>query len=114
MTVRGLLVVLALGVQTEPSTALACHRYAIWRYPTPQRCQTVAGRTARDMARRPQAPSRRVALITPTVGAQGSSLFFPAAPTLDIPLPVLGPVEAVEAAGETRARLMLRAALETP
>jgi hypothetical protein len=29
-------------------------------------------------------------------------------------MPVLGPIEAVEAAGETRARLMLRAALRSP
>ena len=130
---------LTLALAADP--ALACHRFRTWHYPWPQRCRIVAGSHAREMARGPQAPSRRVALlVTPTVGTQGSSAIIvsPAGPTLDIPdkfpnfgssrekaaiqlptypalpLPVLGPVEAVEAADETRARLMLRAVLGDP
>ena len=38
MTVRGFLVALALLASAEPSTALACHRYSIWKNPWPQRC----------------------------------------------------------------------------
>jgi hypothetical protein len=116
MTVRGLFIAAALLASAPayaPSSArAACRLHAIWHYPWPQGCRT--GPHAREMARGPQAPSRRVALlVTPTVGTQGSSAIIvtPAGPTLE-PMPALGPVEAVEASGETRARLLLRAALE--
>ena len=92
MTVRGLLVVLALALQAEPSTALARHCYAVWRYPWPQRCGVETRRAV--------------------VSREKAAIELPTDPALA--LPALGPVEAVEAAGETRARLMLRAALGDP
>jgi hypothetical protein len=41
MTVRGLLVAVALLASAEPSTALACRLHSVWRYPWPQRCGVV-------------------------------------------------------------------------
>ena len=112
---RPVLLALVLFAST-PVDAAACHRYSVWRYPRAQSCPTVAGHRAREMARGPQAPSRRVALITPTVGGQTVSaiIFSPAAPTRDIALPSLARTDCVggEADEATRARLLLRAALE--
>jgi hypothetical protein len=76
MTVRGLW--LALALFGSAPTEAAAHCYSRWHYPRPQRCQ-VEGRVAREMARWPQAPSRRVAQITPTVGEQA---ILPSSPPL--------------------------------
>ena len=100
-----------------PVHAAACHHYSVWYYPRPQRCQ-VDGRVAREMARWPQAPSRRVAQITPTVGEQA---ILPSSPPLlrrheepDIALPGLASadLDGGEADEPTRAKVLLRAALE--
>jgi hypothetical protein len=115
MTARGLLIVLALALQAEPSTALARHCYAVWRYPWPQRCGVlVASRLATVRSPEPVTPVTPEKLLKFGSGREKAAIELPPKPHPVILLPVLGPVEAVEAAGETRARLMLRAALGDP
>jgi hypothetical protein len=80
------LVVAPLLLLTLVEPASACHRFSRWRYPWPQRCNVV-------VVLPPSAPE--------TV------------PQPEIPLPDLTPIGKGEEADEaTRARLLLRAALE--
>jgi hypothetical protein len=46
--VKGFIVVLAL-VSADP--ALACHRFHVWRYPTPQRCGIIIAQAAHPASR---------------------------------------------------------------
>ena len=104
---------IALALALLASTPVEAHCFARWYYPWPQRCQ-VAGHRTREMERGPQAPSRRVALIvTPTVGEQ-DLLPSSAACCADIPLPSLARADCDggEADEPTRAKVLLRAALE--
>jgi hypothetical protein len=110
MTLRGILLAAAF-MASQPVEA---HCYSRWHFPWPQRCQ-VAGHRTREMARWPQAPSRRVAHVTPTVGEQG---LLPSSATCcadpDMPLPSLtsADLDGGEADEPTRTRVLLRAALE--
>lgn len=107
---RRLMLALAL-MASQPVDAAACHRYARWYYPWAQSC----GRSTREVARWPHAPSRRVALVTPTVGGQA---FVPPSVACcadaDIALPSLtrADLDEPEADEPTRTRVLLRAALE--
>jgi len=102
------------------ATPVEAHCYERWYYPWPQGCKVVGlhGRErhgTREVARWPQAPSRRVARVTPTVGEQG---FVPPSVTCcadaDMPLPSLTRADLDGGAADetTRARVLLRAALE--
>jgi hypothetical protein len=87
MTLRGIMLAAAF-MASQPVDAAACHRYARWYYPWPQRCGAI-----REM--RPQT-IRRIS------------------PILEIPLPSLtsGDLVEPEADEPTRTRVLLRAALE--
>ena len=96
--------------------AAACHRFSVWRYPWHQSCR-VAGATMREMAHAPQAPSRRVARITPAVGGQDNlpssfGLLRRHEPALPLPGLTKGEIGFGEADEPTRALVLLRAALE--
>lgn len=60
MTVRGLWLALALLASTPVSAAVPCHRYAVWRYPWPQRCGEI--RAGREKAAIQFPPTREIAL----------------------------------------------------
>ena len=112
------------------ATPVEAHCYERWYYPWPQGCKVVGlhgqeRHGTREVARWPQAPSRRVARVTPTVGEQG--LVPPSVAQLrrheenylsddepDIPLPSLARADVDGGAADeaTRARVLLRAALE--
>jgi hypothetical protein len=98
MSARGLLLALALMA----STGASAHCYSVWRYPWPQRCGV-----ARQMAR----PSLVAFARLRPVAHRPVSL-RPIA--LDIPLPSLARTDCIggEADEPTRARILLRAALE--
>ena len=116
MTLKGIALAAVILAASEPTSAAACHRYSVWRYPWRQSC-TVAGPIAREMARWPQAPSRRVALVTPTVGER---VFVPSSfgplrrhdPAMPLPSLARADLDGGEADEPTRARVLLRAALQ--
>jgi hypothetical protein len=96
MTARGLLLALAVLAST-PTEAASCHRYSVWRYPWPQRCG-VARQAVWPILTHPgptwPAPSR----------VNGPEIALPSLAQADL--------DGGEADEPTRARLMLRAALE--
>lgn len=59
MTIRGFWLALAL-IGSEPTEAASCHRYSVWRYPTPQHCGAQAQYHARAIPRIvPEMPPER-------------------------------------------------------
>ena len=103
---------IALALALLASTPVEAHCFARWYYPWPQRCR-VAGPYAREVERGRQAPSRRVARVTPTGDEQG---FVPPSLALlrrhkdpDIALPSLAQADLDGGAADepTRARLEL-------
>ena len=100
MTVRGLLLALAVLASAPVPAAAGCHRYSVWHYPWPQRCGV--RHQAAFVALAHHRPSRPVTPVKlPNFG-------------IDIPLPALAKADCLggEADENSRARLMLRAALE--
>jgi hypothetical protein len=95
MTVRGLLLAAALLASMPTEAAASCHRYSRWYYPWPQRCFG-----QKLVFIRHEAP-----FVSLGRGPSGPA---------DIPLPSLARAECVggEADEPTRARLLLRAAME--
>ena len=98
MTFKGIALAAALLAASEPTSAAACHRYSVWRYPWPQSCG-VSSTIARQAARR-----------APKVGHNDVVAKNPPA----MPLPSLAQADLAggEADEPTRARVLLRAALE--
>ena len=98
---RRLTLVLALLVSTEASA----HCYSVWRYPWPQRCGV-----ARHLARWPVLHSVAASSVPNQERSKNK------ADTPDIALPSLAraDLDEPEADEPTRARLLLRAALEAP
>jgi hypothetical protein len=99
MTLRGIMLAAAL-LASMPTEAAACHRYSIWKNPWPQRCGV-----ARQMVRPPERGHN------PT---KFREVLSPAQDEPNIALPGLARTDCVggEADEPTRARLLLRAALE--
>ena len=88
--------------------ALACHRFSFWAYKTPQRCGV-----ARQMVRRPVLHSVAASFVTNQEHA-GNEGGFSDRNELEIALPSLARADCDggEADEPTRARVLLRAALE--
>ena len=97
MTLRGIALAAAL-LASMPVEAAACHRYSRWYYPWPQRCGIL-----RPM--RPIASPHQNEMREQREQAEQS---------FEIPLPSLAraDVDGGEADEPTRARLLLRVALE--
>ena len=91
MTVRALLLVLALLAPASAEAAAACHRYSVWHYPTPQRC----GAQIRANLRKPVS-REKAAIQLPT-----------AAPKISLPRLTRNDCKGGEADELTRARLEL-------
>lgn len=89
MTVRGVLLAGAILASLPVPAAAACHRYAVWKYPQPQRCGQQNGKKLVSVRK----------FVLPVHGPSGP----------DIPLPVLtrSDCEGGEADELTRARLEL-------
>ena len=109
MSVRGLLLALALLASATVPAAAACHRYSVWHYPFPQRC----GVTRQMVRLQILANSDNIASHKEIVAPDRND-FGPDRNDFGIALPSLAraDLDEPEADEATRARLLLRAALE--
>jgi hypothetical protein len=91
--------VILVAATASPSEAASCHHFSVWRYPTPQRCgqkQVYVWHKFVSPGRGPSGPDRTIP------------------PERGMPLPSLAQADlsSGEADEATRARLLLRAAME--
>ena len=106
MTVRGFLLAMALLVSAPVPAAAGCHRYSVWHYPWPQQC---GSRT--PLRFRSEAP---FVALRKTIVMPDRNDFAPDRNDFDISLPSLAraDLDGGDADENSRARLLLRAAVE--
>jgi hypothetical protein len=109
MTVRGLALAAAL-LASMPVEAAACHRYSRWYYPWPQSCGAQIRANSRKpvkVANRLSTVANRLATVSPEIRDD-----FGKDPTIALPSLARADFDGGEADEPTRARLLLRVALE--
>ena len=108
---RALLTVILLVFGESITAPAAAHCYSVWRYPWPQRCGA-----ARQMMRRPVLHSVAASSVPnqERPGNEARLVRLVPGPDYEIPLPSLARADfdGGEADEPTRARFLLRAALE--
>ena len=114
MTLKGIALAAAL-LAAMTTDAAACHRFSVWRYPWPQRCDN--GQRSKSVL-----ADRRIHLRSPYVFSRHLPMGGTSPPVeavdsnvgLALPLPSLAraDLDGGEADEAARARLLLRAALE--
>ena len=94
-----------------PTDAAACHHFSRWYYPVPQRCGA-----ARQMVRaeRGHNPTKFREVLSPLARNEARLVRLVHGPALEIALPSLAraDLDGGEADEPTRAKVLLRAALE--
>ena len=106
MTLRGLLLG-AVFLASAPTDAAACHRFSVWKYPWPQRCEVQSSLHRKAGGVRPT-PARAAAF--PTTPAPVADAVLSRLSTETPSRPAEPPAQAVEALRVALDALMLQRA----